>query len=88
MTGKRTLIPPDKADAIAFHRKELQRLTGKIVELRDRQKYNARQTALQKAKRKRLRELEAELKARHDPFCTCDECYARAQAVAEAREKM
>lgn len=49
MTPKRT-----NAELIAHHRAELERLTGKMVSLRDRKKFNEKQRALQKARRKRV----------------------------------
>lgn len=58
------------ADLIAYHRAELERLTGKMVSLRNREKFNDTQRALQRSRRKkiggivqsakRLRELEEE----------------------------
>lgn len=41
-------------ERIAYHRAELERLTGKMVSLRDRSKYLASQRTLQKKKRVKL----------------------------------
>lgn len=82
--------PPTKlrgerlARSIAWHRRELERLTGKMVSLRDRGKYNDSQRKWQQDKAAKL----AELAARHDEFCTCDECFARAKAVLESRKEI
>lgn len=50
-TPKRTA-----AELIAHHRAELERLTGKMVSLRSRDKFNATQRALQGKRRKKIKD--------------------------------
>lgn len=59
MASTKTIeIPTNKDDAIAFHRAELERLTGKMIDLRDREKFNEKQRRNAQRRRKRLAQLE------------------------------
>ena len=78
----------EKEERIAALRTELEELTGMIISFRNREKYNKYQAALQKKKRNRVKELEAVIAKRHDPFCACDECYRKAQTVQKKHQKL
>ena len=54
-------VPSNKQEAIEFHREELERLTGKMISFRNREKFNETLRTLQKNKRVRFKEMEAEL---------------------------
>jgi hypothetical protein len=80
------IIPTGKAEAIEFHREELERLTGKMVTFRDRKKFMAAVAVNNKKRRDRIKQMQAEAAARHPEFCDCDECFARAESLIAARE--
>jgi hypothetical protein len=50
------VISAQDAEKVAFYRKEIERITGKMVSLRSRDRYNAAMREVQKAHRLRQKE--------------------------------